>query len=181
MIVSPAPRTSPEEPPLPMTNPKATTPSHQELLNGVAEHARQAGVFAAVEVRPDAVVCEAKASAASAQYRVTIENGHVYVELTTQDRWLSHSIEADLLNTGDKLEELIDEELIELGGAAIHAKVEHFRNDAKLFVFRSKLACKESTEPEPGDSRSVQAAFSAILAYEAAFRHLGEMNSRNSG
>jgi len=140
------------------------SPSIPNHLAAVAAKARASGLFAAVEVHPHGVVCEAKASAAPAQYRVTFEGSRWYVEVTTADRWLSHSIEADLLNTGDHLEELVDEELVELGATPLKAKVEHFRNDDKLFVFRSPL---------PGGD----AAAMALLAYEACFSRLGDMSA----
>jgi hypothetical protein len=140
------------------------TPAIAAHLSTVASEARASGLFAAVEVLPLGVVCEAKAPAAPAQYRVTVEGARWYVEVTTADRWLSHSIEADLLNTGDHLEDLVDEELVELGVTPLKAKVEHFRNDHKLFVFRSPL---------PGPD----AAATALLAYEACFSRLGDMSA----
>lgn len=161
----------------PMTDRHATTPALQEFLAAVAQRAKAAGVFASVNVQPNAVVCEAKASAAAAQYRLTIEKEHAYVELTTADRWLSHSIEADLLNTGDKLEELIDEELVELGASAMHAKVEHFRNDAKLFVFRSRLPLGKGGPLPLEGPNSVEMASRALRAYEACFAALGDMSA----
>lgn len=164
----------------------ATMPTSQStvrpLLDAVAHAAREAGVFASIEVQPHAVVCHATASAAPAQYRLTHEQSgdanRLYVEVTTADRWLSHSIEADLLNTGDKLEELIDEELVELGAAPIHShaksKVEHFRNDSKLFVFRSLLPI----QPEKAaDAQAQKLACIALLAYEACFSELGDMHT----
>lgn len=177
MTTFPAAATPSRNPDAAMTDSHATTPALQKFLTAVAQRARQADVFAAVNVHAQAVVCDAKASAAPAQYRLTIEKQHVYVELTTADRWLSHSIEADLLNTGDKLEELIDEELVELGGSAIHARVEHFRNDAKRFVFRSRLPLGESASTPLGDASSVEIASRALLAYESCFAALGDMSS----
>ena len=160
-----------------MTTAPNIPPAMQTLLDAVAASARRAGVFAGVVVQPGTVVCDAKASAAPAQYRITFEGGpqggKVYAEVTTADRWLSHSIEADLLNTGDKLEELIDEELVELGAAPLHAKVEHFRNDAKLFVFRSALPMSPSHAEEHA---SAMLAARALLAYEACFSKLGDMS-----
>lgn len=140
------------------------SPSIATHLASIAAKARSSGLFGSVEVRPHSVVCEAKASAAPAQYRVTVEGSRWYVEVTTADRWLSHSIEADLLNTGDHLEDLVDEELVELGATPLKAKVEHFRNDEKLFVFRSLL---------PG----ADAATTTLLAYEACFSRLGDMSA----
>ncbi len=147
-----------------VTSMSTHSPSISNHITAVAAKARASGLFAAVEIHPHGVVCEAKASAAPAQYRVTVEGSRWYVEVTTADRWLSHSIEADLLNTGDHLEDLVDEELVELGATPLKSKVEHFRNDDKLFVFRSPL---------PG----ADTAAMALLAYEACFSRLGDMSA----
>ena len=65
----------------------------------VAAKARALGLFAAVEIHPHCVVCEAKASAAPAQYRVTVEGSRWYVEVTTADRWLSHASQIAFANS----------------------------------------------------------------------------------
>ena len=147
------------------------------MLEAVAAGAAASGVFGNVTLGPGGVACDAKASPAPAQYRITAETGRVYVEVTTADRWLSHSIEADLLNTGDSLGELIDEELVELGAAPLHgtgtpAKVEHFRNDDKLFVFRSLIS--------PGMAGRPSEVSLILRAYEACFGKLGDMSAGES-
>jgi hypothetical protein len=160
-----------------MTNTPPSSKTLGPLFEAVAKRAKESGVFGAVEIGPRGVVCDAKASAAPAQYRITAEDGKLYAEVTTADRWLSHSIEADLLNTGDSLGELIDEELVELGALPLHAppanpKVDHFRNDAKLFVFRSLI-------PSATAARPAEVAL-VLLAYEACFAKLGDMSAGES-
>lgn len=89
------------------------------------------------------------------------------------DRWLSHSIEADLLNTGDKMEDLLEEELVELrvrhaGRELGGLSVEHFRSEDKLFTFRSRL-------PGAASDLAPETISGCLLAYEACFRNLGDM------
>jgi len=142
-----------------------------DLLDKAAAAARASGVFGPVAVKDGRLVCHAAASAAPASYRLFEETGTLWVSLVMADRWLSESIETDLLHTGDKLEELLEEELVEHGLPARRLKVEHFRSDDLLFTFRSPL---------PVDTSSIDAGVIAaryLLAYEACFRVLGDMNA----
>jgi hypothetical protein len=87
--------------------------------------------------------------------------------LQTADRWLSQSIEQDLVHTGDKMDELVEEEMVDLGYSGPRLRVEHFRSEDKLFTFRSPLPAELSA--------SADAAALALLGYEACFRRLGDM------
>lgn len=146
------------------------TRENAAILEVVAKAARQAGVFGAVSVVGNRVVAAATASAAPAEYRVEIEGGELAAGVFTADRWLSHSVEADLLNTGDDLEELLEEELVELEYQGPPLKIDHFRNDEKLFTFRSRTGIKT------GDAGADERLSKILLAYEACFRHLGDMH-----
>lgn len=140
------------------------------ILESLAEDARRAGVFGEVFVSDGRLTARAAASAAPAEYRVEIEKGEVCVGVFTADRWLSHSVEADLLNTGDDLEELLQEELEESGFEGEGPSIDHYRNDEKLFAFRSRTGIRLN-EPE------AEAKIRKMLrAYEACFRHLGDMH-----
>lgn len=144
-------------------------------LRRCAEIAREAGVFGSVEERGGMIECAAKEAAAPAWYRVEVEGDRAAVSLVMADRWLSHSIEADLLHTGDKMEDLLDEELVELGvkhgGREVQGlRVEHYRSEDKLFTFRTPLPWKvEEMTPET--------LAGCLLAYEACFRGLGDMEA----
>jgi hypothetical protein len=141
------------------------------LLEMAATLAASSGVFGPVAVKNGQVVCHAAASAAPASYRLFLENGTLWVSLVMADRWLSESIETDLLHTGDKVADLLEEELVELDLPAASLKIEHFRSDDLLFTFRS---------PIPVVAESPDAARQAVqylLAYEACFRNLGDMNA----
>lgn len=138
------------------------------LIERSASLATSAGVFGPVSVKQGQLVCHAAASAAPASYRLFLENGVPWVSLVMADRWLSESIETDLLHTGDKVEDLVEEEALELGLAKPRLKVEHFRSDDLLFTFRSPL---------PSEALSAEIAVKYLLAYEACFRNLGDMNA----
>lgn len=144
-------------------------------VNAVKARAEQAGVFAEVMIDEGNLCCAARDSAAEASYRIVREGDQWFVSLVTPDRWLSESIEADLMHHGDPLEELIEEELVEFGHTPKPFKVQHFRSDDLLYTFRNPL-------PLAGIESEAGAELAAIwlLAYEAAFRRLGDMEAGNS-
>lgn len=138
--------------------------------------ARRAEVFGPTHVRPWGLEIEAKDSAAPAFYRVFLERGKIWVALVTGDRWLSQSIEQDLVHTGDKLPDLLEEELVdlgypELGMGPAKLPVEHFRDDEKLFTFRSPLPL-DPTRPVTSAGVVIE---TCLAGYEACFRRLGDM------
>ncbi|HCT43654.1 MAG TPA: hypothetical protein DF699_00405, partial [Phycisphaerales bacterium] len=87
----------------------------QKLYEHIKQGAIDADVFASVEIDARGVCCEADGPAEPVYYRVYIEEGDIWVALETEDRWLSGSIEGDLVGTGDKLDDLLEEEIIDLG------------------------------------------------------------------
>lgn len=144
----------------------------EPFLRAVAERAAAAGVFGEVRSEGGRVSCAAKDAAAEAFYRVEAEPAGVYVSLVMADRWLSESIESDLMHTGDSMEELLEEELVELDYPHPTPKVEHYRSDDRLFTFRSRVPV------EAADSQqNVEVVIKALLAYEACFRNLGDMEA----
>lgn len=150
------------------------------LLADIAAVARSAGVFGAVELRSDdrgqiILSAQARDSGAPAFYRAAFEGGSLWVSLVTADRWLSQSIEADLVHTGDKMEDLIEEELVDQGVEGHRPRVEHFRSEDRLFTFRTPVPVRMG---EPGAAARA-AAF--LLAYEACFRNLGDMAGGDEG
>ena len=141
------------------------------FLESVADIARERGVFGEVQVRGDALRCQARDAAAEAWHAVERQADGWSVSLSTADRWLSESIETDLMHFGDPMEELIEEELVELGGEGPVAPPKHYRADDRSYVFRSQV-------PMPADAAPAAAAAHVatwLLAYEAAFRNLGDM------
>ena len=159
----------------------AAPESFERLLAGVRDGAAASGVFAGAEVVSDKLRgrmlrCPALASAEPAEFRVFFEGGRVWLGLVTEARWLSQSIEADLVHTGDKMEDLIEEELIDQGLEGMRLSVEHFRDDAKLFTFRSALPLEAGGLDA---SSSIDRTVRCLLAYEAAFRPLGDMEAHD--
>jgi hypothetical protein len=144
-----------------------------EFLHKVKAKVEQADVFGEIRIAEDMLQCTARGSAAPAFYRLQREEGTWSVSLVTADRWLSESIEAELMHTGDRLEELIEEELIDLGHTGGPLPVSHYRSDEMLYTFRSPLPMHANN-----DEAAVDTAGRGLLAYEAAFRELGDMRPR---
>ena len=150
------------------------------FLDRVRRAAEQARVFGVIEVCGDTLRASAPKAAAEAWYRLVRDraSGRWHVEFVTPDRWLSESIEADLMHHGDPIEELVEEELVELSSEPRGARrdravierpvVQHFRSDDLLYTFRTPLA---------GDPPPVDEATRYLLAYEAAFRELGDVEA----
>ena len=143
----------------------------REFLESVAEIARDRNVFTSVEVQGDLLRCRARDVKEEAWYLVQTHDGHWTVSLSTPDRWLSESIETDLMHFGDPLEELIEEELVELGSDFEVEAPKHFRSEQREYVFIN-------TVPLQNESLNADASIVAtwLLAYEAAFRNLGDMS-----
>jgi hypothetical protein len=165
---------------------RMTADPYQSLIEAVAERVKRAEVFEDVRCEAGALRCQARDVESEAFYQLLVEpagerggggggGAGVWIGLHTADRWLSESIEADLLHLGDKMEDLLEEELVELdydGGALA---IEHFRDDAKVYVFRSPLMIKGSDSPtDPG---VIDRAVKILLAYEACFGQLGDMSA----
>ena len=142
------------------------------LLEQVKARAEQADVFDGVALTGGRLSCAARGAAASAEYRVEWADGRLWAGLFTEDRWLSQFIEADLVHTGDKMEDLIDEEMVDLGCDAGPFPVEHFRSEEMLYTFRSALPV-DADAADTDDAANIAAC--ALLGYEAAFRELGDM------
>jgi len=161
----------------------ALTPS--AFLQSLAARAAAANVFGPLSHSASRLTAKAKDCEADAEYRVDVTpDGTLWVSFVTPDRWLSESIEADLMHTGDHIEELIAEELIEhdfpppplppIPASAITC--EHFRSEDRLFTFRTPL-------PPPITAaaltkQSLDHALRWLLAYESCFRNLGDVQAK---
>ena len=141
----------------------------QNFLESLAQRVRTHDVFGDVRVLDGRLRCDARDAAAPAWYAVESDGRDWVVSLSTADRWLSESIETDLLHFGDPLEELIEEELVELGGEGPVPAPKHYRAEDRTYVFRNTVTV--STDRE----RSLERVALWLLAYEAAFRNLGDM------
>ena len=143
------------------------------FLNAVRTNAEKAGVFAEVKLDRGMLRCLARDAAEEAWYRVEpAAHGGWSVSLVTPNRWLSESIEADLMHHGDPIEELIEEELVELGWQEDALPVKHFRSEDMLYTFVSPVPIAAGH----AEDDAVKRATTCLLAYEAAFRELGDMS-----
>lgn len=152
----------------------AVDPRIAGLLRAVEPMARSAGVFESVKIDGGVLDCAAKDCPEPAFYRLGWEQGRLWVSLATPHRYLSQSIEADLVHTGDKMQDLVQDELIDHGYTGGCGPVEHFRSEAKLFTFRTVVPITAAQASEAG---SATVARSFLLAFEACFRHLGDMSA----
>lgn len=147
-------------------------PNVARLIDEVAEGARASAAFASVQVEPARVACQCK-NQPEAWYRIEFGADGVFASWVSPDRYLSQSIEAELMWTGDDLEELLDEERIDQGfDRGAFGKLEHHRNEEKLFTFRSRLPV---TVEDDDASSLAPDLVKCLLAFEAAFRELGDM------
>jgi len=142
------------------------------LFERMQKPAEDAGVFDSVTVEPTRIRCLARGSAEPAEFRGEHIDGVLWVSLSTEDRWLSGSIEEELMNSGDDLNELIEEELIEQGCDNPPVAFEHFRDPELRYTFRSKIPA----EPNADEEATAAEAVRWLLGYEAAFRELGDMS-----
>jgi hypothetical protein len=146
----------------------------QALYEEVGDRVRDPKVFGKVRRTDLALFCRARGVASDTCYRVTVADKHdlVWVGLYTPDRWLSDSIEADVLNRDDNFEELLEEELYDQGFEA-RLPVEHFRDEQKQYVFRSPVFLHKG---EKLDSEVIADRVTRVLlGYEALFRQLGNL------
>lgn len=136
----------------------------QDLLQTVNQEAAASGVFSRIETFPDRLRCHAKGCPEPAWYELAIAGERAIVRFATPDRWLSESIESDLMHFGDPIEELVEEELAELGWRGKIPAIRHFRDDDRLYTFENLLPAADAVT-----------AAKFLLAYEAAFRALGDV------
>ena len=140
-------------------------------LDTLSAKMSESDVFDAIRIDAarDRLVCQARGPESEAFYWADCTPDGWVVSLVTTDRWLSESIEAELVHTGDTIEELIEEELIDLGVDPDVVRVEHFRSDDMLYTFRTPLPA----------GTAIDEACTWLLAYEATFRVLGDMTAED--
>jgi hypothetical protein len=145
-------------------------PAVDRLLDEAARLLLGSGIFAGVDRKEGRVECAARGHA-EAWFRIDVEGDRWFVSWNCAGRYMSQSIEADLMWTGDDLNDLIDEELADQGysGKPL-GRVEHFRDAEKHFVFRSAI-------PVDAGSADARTLTACVRAYEAAFRDLGDMKA----
>jgi len=143
-----------------------------EILRQTGLHASSSGQFG--EMSCSDTRLSLRARGCDAEYRLDHAGGEWIVSFVTPDRWLSESIETDLLHTGDPIEELIEEELAELGERGAKVAVKHFRSDDRLYTFSAPLS-RPKQAPAGADEETVRHASTYLRAFEAAFSALGDV------
>jgi hypothetical protein len=148
------------------------------VIEAVVSKLEAEGVFEDVRRADDDLpghilaVAVAKDTPEPVHYRLEVVDGQLAVGWFSPDRYLSQSIETDVLWTGDDLDDLIDEELIDLGWNRGKLKpLKHYRNDEMLFTFISPTPIA-AADARPEDALDIARV---MLAYEIAFRELGDM------
>ncbi|XAM01083.1 hypothetical protein OT109_06775 [Phycisphaeraceae bacterium D3-23] len=146
-----------------------TTDTLNTIFDQAIKPLTDADAFDTVQRTADGLRCDALHVEEECYYAATTEpDGRVWVGWYTPDRWLSESVEADLVHLGDKIDELLEEELLDVGYTGKLA-IEHFRNDDKVFVFRSRLDLPDDVEA------AAKTITLTLLAYQACFVELGDM------
>lgn len=143
------------------------------VLEAAAARVREADVFASAEVEGTRLVAEARGTPSPVLYRIDATESGLAVSWNSTDRYLSQSIESDLMWTGDDLDDLIDEELVDLGwDRGRLGALAHHRDEAMFFTFKSSVPLDVAVLTE-SDSEDLARC---LLAYELAFRELGDMS-----
>ena len=140
----------------------------EETLRALASIASASGRFASVAQCASGLTCQARC-AASAHYALERRGSEWVIRLATPDRWLSESIESELVESRDSMEELLLEELKDRDWAEPPVAVKHFRDDLKQYVFEAALM----SSPSPATDRTRLATL--FLSFEAMFAQLGDM------
>ena len=154
--------------------PTMTRGASSAMYEQVAKRLRDGAVFDDVRWDDEALSCRARFVESETYYRVFMdrEKPVVWVGLYSPDRWLSESIEADLMHLGDKIEELLEEELVDQG-LDFQLPIEHFRDEEMQYVFRSPVDL--SSDESLSGQATVDRITRVLRAYEAAFGQLGDM------
>lgn len=145
----------------------------ERVLRAAGELAREGGAFDAAEVSGGVLTCHAAGTPEDVWFRIEFDDGVLWVSWVTPNRYISQSIEADLMWTGDDLDDMIDEELVDQGwtGGSL-GPMEHFRNDERLYTFRSRVPM--DTAQLGGDGAALWLV-QCLRAYSEAFGELGDM------
>ena len=136
-------------------------------FQAIAKKLIAADVFDEIKVTEQGVSALAREVEENAFYRIIFEDGQLFAGLYIQDRWLSESIETDLMHCGDTISELLEEEMVDLD-LDFQLPIQHFRNEQLEYVFRSPI-----TETSQQDADTLG---TILLSYNACFEQLGDMS-----
>lgn len=140
-----------------------TTPSLTTLADALGRAPEFSGVT--IDEASDLLRLTPAGAACGAWYELHWRDGRPVMSLCTEDRWFSESIEADLMHTGDDLDQLLMEELEDRGleiDSASRPRVEHFRDQAMRYVFRATGASGWSSAQVEALARGFAAVFAEL-------------------
>ncbi|MCA9293316.1 MAG: hypothetical protein KDA20_05825 [Phycisphaerales bacterium] len=151
----------------------ALTTGQRAALDAAATSLREAETFAKVELRRPGLWAHPAGTEAEAFYRIEFEGtGEVWASWCSPDRYLSQSIESELMWSRDDLDDMLDEELVDLGWDAGALKpLKHYRDDEQLFVFRALLPLRGAALVA-GDGENLARC---LMAFDRVFCELGDM------
>lgn len=153
----------------------------ENLLKAVRIRADASGAFKSATVQNSCLTCVAKFSAEPAEYRLGIHQKQLCILLVTPNRWLSQSIEADLMHTGDNLENLIADELLDTSSKGTSLPVTHFRSEDKLYSFRTPLPIPlDASGDVSADPANIETSYNVLMSYQNVFSELGDMQGEKA-
>jgi hypothetical protein len=140
------------------------------VFDAAVQPLTDAQAFADITRTETGVRCDALHVEEECYYAAQLDDaGTLWVGWYSPDRWISGSIEGDLVHTGDKIDELLEEELVDQG-LSVSIPLEHYRNDEKLFVFQGRLELPEDA------GEAADTLVKVLLAFQACFFELGNMS-----
>ncbi len=146
------------------------TATLSSVFDAAVQPLTESGAFAKVARTDAGLRCDALHVEEECYYAVTADpDGTVRAGWYSPDRWISGSIEGDLVHTGDKIDELLEEELVDQGVSQSIA-LEHYRNNDKVFVFHGRL----DLPSDPAEASAL--VVKVLLAFQACFVELGDMS-----
>ena len=163
-----------------------TMTDFSQLIDAVASDAEALDLFESVETREDRVICYADGPESPAWYAIRFDHvvaagaydegeeveASVTLSWNSKDRYLSQSIESDLVYTGDDLDDMLDEELVDLGWSRGRLDpFKHYRDEEETFVFVFCLPLKQS-KLTPNDAADL---VKCLQAADLVFSELGDM------
>ena len=156
------------------------------LLNAIASKAEALDIFDGIETTEDRVLCYADGPESPAWYAIRVNHvlaagafnedeetaPSVTLSWNSKDRYLSGSIEGDLVYTGDDLDDMLDEELVDLGWSRGRLDpFKHYRDEEETFVFVFALPLKQDKLSE----RDADDLVKCLQAADLVFSELGDM------
>lgn len=121
----------------------------------------------------DVVTCHAHGTVDEAQFCIEVDDEGVWLTWASVDRYLSQSIEAELTYTGDDIDDMVDEEIVDAGwNLGKLTPNTHYRDEDMRFVFRWKTGIT-AADLDAGTHAPTFA--NALAGMVEAFVELGDM------